>query len=116
MPTAHASILGQAKLIPAITIGLVLDSLLGIFRTRPAIRVTLAALVGGCINTAVLMAVRVAFGFPWSRLVEVLLAVQVGTNVIVYGAGAILEVLRSSCSTNRRPGWTSGIEGVCCAS
>jgi hypothetical protein len=90
MPMAYASIPGPAKLIPAITSGLVLDSLLGLFRNRPAIRVTLAAVLGGCINTAVLMAVRVAFGFPWSRLVRVLLGVQMGTNVVVYGAGAIL--------------------------
>jgi hypothetical protein len=36
------------------------------------------------------MAIRVAFGFPWSRIVKILLSIQMGTNVLVYGAGAIL--------------------------
>jgi len=90
MPTSYASVPGPAKLIPALINGLLLDSLLGLFRTRPALRVTFAAVVGGCISTAALMAIKVAFGFPWSRVVKILLSIQMGTNVFIYGAGAIL--------------------------
>jgi len=90
MPTSYASIPGPAKLIPALINGLLLDSLLQLFKTRPAMRVVFAAVVGGCVSTAALMAIRVAFGFPWSRIVKILLSIQMGTNVLVYGAGAIL--------------------------
>jgi hypothetical protein len=90
MPTSYASIPGPAKLIPALISGLLLDSLLELFKNHPVYRVSVAAIVGGCVSTAGLMAVRVAFGFPWSRVVKILLSVQMGTNVFVYGVGAIL--------------------------
>jgi hypothetical protein len=90
MPTSYASIPGPAKLIPALINGLLLDSLLQLFKSRPAIRVAFAAVVGGCASTAALMAIRVAFGFPWARVVKILLSIQMGTNILVYGAGAIL--------------------------
>jgi hypothetical protein len=39
---------------------------------------------------AALMVVRVAFGFPWSKVVKILLGVQMGTGIFVFTAGAIL--------------------------
>ena len=90
MPTSFASIPGPFKLIPALINGLVLDSLLQLFKKRPALRVTAAAVIGGTVNTAVLMAVRVAFGFPWSKAVKILLGIQMVTGLFVYAAGAIL--------------------------
>ena len=90
MPTSYASLPGPAKLIPALINGLVLDSLLQLFRNKPALRVTVAAVLGGCISMAALMTVRVAFGFPWSKVVKILLGVQMGTGILVYAAGAIL--------------------------
>jgi hypothetical protein len=90
MPTSFASIPGPAKLIPALINGLVFDSLLQLFKSRPALRVTVAAIVGGCASMAALMVVRVAFGFPWSKVVKILLGVQMGTGIFVFTAGAIL--------------------------
>ena len=90
MPTSFASIPGPFKLIPALINGLVLDSLLQLFKKRPALRVSSAAVIGGTVNTAVLMAVRVAFGFPWSKAVKILLGIQMVTGLFVYAAGAIL--------------------------
>jgi hypothetical protein len=90
MPTSYASLPGPTKLIPALINGLVLDSLLQLFKNRAALRVTMAAVVGGCVSMAALMAVRVAFGFPWSKVVKILLGVQMGTGLFVYAAGAML--------------------------
>jgi hypothetical protein len=90
MPTSYASVPGPVKLIPALIDGLVLDSLLELFKSRPLLRVTVAAVVGGIVNTAALMILRLAFGFPWFRIVKILFGVQMGTSVLVCGAGAIL--------------------------
>ena len=90
MPASYASLPGPAKLIPALINGLVLDSLLQLFKSKPVLRVTLAAVVGGCVSMAALMVVRVTFGFPWSRVVKILLGIQMGTGILVYAAGAIL--------------------------
>jgi hypothetical protein len=90
MPTSYASLPGPAKLIPALINGLILDSLLQFFKNRPALRVTIAAVVGGCVSMAALMTVRVAFGFPWSKVVKILLGVQMGTGLLVNAAGAML--------------------------
>ncbi len=90
MPTSYASVPGPVKLIPALISGLMLDSLLQLFKSKPALRVTAAAVVGGSVNMGILMAVRVAFGFPWSKVVQILLGVQMATGLFVYAAGALL--------------------------
>jgi hypothetical protein len=90
MPTSYASIPGPVKLIPALINGLALDSLLQLFKRKPALRVTVAAVVGGSVNMAALMAVRVVFGFPWSQVVRILLGIQMVTGAFVYAAGALL--------------------------
>ncbi len=97
MPTSFGNLPGPVKLVPALVNGLILDSLLELFKNRPVVRVAIAAVVGGAAGTASLMLIRVAFGFPWSKVVKILLGVQMGTNILVYGAGAILglEIWRS---------------------
>jgi len=90
MPTSFGNLPGPVKILPALINGLILDSLLELFKNRPVLRVVVAAVAGGAAGTAALMLVRVAFGFPWSKVVKILLGVQMGTNVLVYGAGAVL--------------------------
>jgi len=93
MPTSFGSLPGPVKLIPALINGLVLDSLLELFKNKPVMRVTTAAVLGGATGTAAFMAIRTAFGFPWSKVVKILLGIQMGTNLIVYGVGAVLGLM-----------------------
>ncbi|HOC91876.1 MAG TPA: hypothetical protein PKH33_05865 [bacterium] len=90
MPTSFGGLPGPVKLIPALVNGLLLDSLLELFKNRPAVRVAFASVAGGAAATAAFMLVRVAFGFPWSKVVKILLGLQMATNMIVYAAGALL--------------------------
>ena len=80
---ASFGIPGFFKLIPALAYGIILDSLMQIDRKRVYPRMLVAGVVGGIVNTAAFLGIRMLFGMPWSTVVKTLFWVNIITVTIV---------------------------------
>lgn len=92
-PTSFGAIPGFMKIVPAVAYGIVLDSFMQLFPRRLLLRVTVAAVAGGFIYQFVFLGIRLLFGVPWSTAVQVLLGVNILTNIVVNLLAAYLTVL-----------------------
>lgn len=84
---------GLLKMIPAIAHGLTLDTLMSLFRNYHRLRLAVTGVVGGAVNTLLLMLVRIAFGMPWSKATKVFLGVNLATGALVHGIAVVLAIL-----------------------
>ena len=92
MPSAFG-LPGFLKLIPALSQGLILDSLMSLLRRYHKIRFLVSAVCGGCLSSVAFFGLRLALGMPWTRVIEVLFGVQMVTGFVVWGGGAALGLL-----------------------
>jgi hypothetical protein len=74
---------GFMKIIPAVAYGIILDSCMELFRNKLYLRLLIAGVVGGVINHFALFGIRVMFGLPWSKAVQILLGVNIFTTIII---------------------------------
>ncbi len=100
---ASFGIPGFFKLIPALAYGIILDSLMQLLKNRTYPRLLIAGVVGGMVNTAAFLGVRMLFGMPWSTVVKILLGVNLITVTIVNLIGAHLAFLM--WRSLERSGW-----------
>lgn len=84
---------GFFKLIPALAYGIILDSLMQLFKNRPYPRLLIAGVVGGLVNTVAFLGIRMLFGMPWSTVVKILLGINLITVTIVNLVGVHLAFL-----------------------
>ncbi|MFC1562772.1 hypothetical protein ACFL4Z_01830 [candidate division KSB1 bacterium] len=82
MPTSFG-LPGFLKIIPAVLYGIILDSFMELFKNRLYIRILIAGVLGGVINQFALVGIRLLFGLPWSEVVQLLLGINIITNLIV---------------------------------
>jgi len=80
---ASFGIPGFFKLIPALAYGIILDSLMEIRKDHVYPRMLLAGVVGGIVNLAAFLGIRMLFGLPWSTVVKILFGINVITVTIV---------------------------------
>ena len=92
MPTSFGSLPAPVKILGSLSKGLIFDSFMQLFKNRPTLRVLTAAIVGGIIDTAVFTVIRLVFGFPWSKAVQILVGVKTATGVAVSIAAALLAI------------------------
>ena len=82
-PTSFGGIPAFMKLIPAVMYGIILDSLMELFKSRLYVRIMIAGVAGGIVNQFAFLGVRMLFGLPWSRAVQIFLGVNILTNIAV---------------------------------
>ena len=92
MPSAFG-LPGFLKLIPALSQGLILDSLMSLLRRYHKVRFFISAVCGGFLASAAFFGLRLALGMPWVRVVQLLFGVRMATGVLVWAGGAALALL-----------------------
>jgi hypothetical protein len=84
---------GLLKLVPAISMGIILDSLMSVLKNYPKTRVYVSAVIGGFLSTLVFFGFKIMLGMPWNTFIQILFGVQMLTNGVVWFAGAFLTLL-----------------------
>lgn len=91
MPTAFG-LPGLLKLVPALTQGVILDTLMSIFKRHEKLRFYVSAMVGGLLSTLLYFALKFALGMPWTKVVQIIFGLQMLTNIFIWIAGAVLSL------------------------
>jgi hypothetical protein len=84
---------GLLKLIPALTQGVILDALMSFLKNAGRWRLIISALLGGLLSSITYYALRLALGFPWSQVVQILLGTQLFSGLFIWTSGALLTRL-----------------------
>ncbi|MBD3167264.1 hypothetical protein GF324_11740 [bacterium] len=92
MPAAFG-LPGLLKLLPAVTQGIILDTLMSLFRRFHRLRFYISALLGGTLSFFAYFGIRLALGYPWNEVIRALFSVQLLTTALVWVAGAALALL-----------------------
>jgi hypothetical protein len=82
---------GLLKIVPAVTQGIFLDTLMSLFRKYDKLRLFITTIVGGILSSVVLYALKVALGTPWSTVVQFLFGIHMATNLIIWVSAAWLS-------------------------
>ncbi len=82
-PASFGGIPGFLKIIPAVMYGVILDSLMSLLRTRLYPRLLIAGVIGGTVNLFCFMGIRLLFGMPWSRVVQVMFGINLATTIVL---------------------------------
>ena len=99
---------GFLKLFPALAYGLILDSCMQLFKSKPYLRLFIAGIAGGTINQFSLLGIRMLFGMPWSRAVQLLMGVNLVTTAVVNGIAIHLAYI--VWNGVERTGWVGRIQ------
>lgn len=92
MPAAFG-LPGLLKLLPAVTQGVVLDSLMSLLKRYHRVRFYFSAVVGGTLSMIAYFALRIALGYPWNEVIQALIGVQLLTTAAVWLIGAALALI-----------------------
>jgi hypothetical protein len=84
---------GFMKLFPALAYGIILDSLMELFRRNTYLRLFVAGILGGILNQFALFGIRILFGLPWSTAIKVVLGINLITGIIINIIGVHLAWL-----------------------
>lgn len=83
---------GPLKILPALAQGLTYDVVCSGLRRFRSGRLFVAAVLGGLVSMAVMVALKLALGMPWAGVTKILFGVQTLTSAGVNIAGAALAV------------------------
>jgi len=84
---------GPLKLAPLLLQGLFLDTGFSLFRRWGAVRVVLAAVLGGAAGSVCLILFRVLLGMPWARATQIFFGMQLLGSLIIQLLGALLALM-----------------------
>ncbi|RKY83785.1 hypothetical protein DRP98_06415 [candidate division KSB1 bacterium] len=91
MPAAFG-LPGFLKLIPALSQGIILDSLMSLLRRYHRTRFFISAIWGGFLSSVAFFGLRLALGYPWVRVVQLLFGIRMLTGLLVWACGATLAL------------------------
>ncbi|MCD6335587.1 MAG: hypothetical protein J7M27_09685 [Candidatus Latescibacteria bacterium] len=84
---------GFLKLIPALAQGIILDTSMSLLRRYHKVRFFISAVCGGFLASVAHLGLRLALGYPWVRVVQLMFGVRTLTGVLVWAGGATLALL-----------------------
>lgn len=83
---------GLLKLLPALAQGLTYDTVCTLLKRWPLARLFVAAVLGGIVSMAIMVALKVAIGMPWANVTRILFGLQTLTAAGINILGAALAV------------------------
>jgi len=107
-PASFAAMPGFMKLAPALIYGIMLDSLMELFKDRLYVRILVAGVVGGVVYQFAFTGMRVLYGLPWSEAVQILLGIRLVTTAVVNVLAIHLTFL--IWTSVERSGWVRRIQ------
>ncbi|MBN1351942.1 hypothetical protein JXJ21_21240 [candidate division KSB1 bacterium] len=84
---------GFLKLIPALSQGIILDSLMSLMKSALKPRLMISSVLGGLLASIAFYALRFALGMPWSQFVQMIFGIQLLTGLVIWASGAVLTWL-----------------------
>jgi len=107
-PASFAAMPGFLKLIPALTYGIMLDSLMELFKQKLYARILIAGVVGSIVYQFVFTGMRILYGLPWSEAVQILFGIRLVTTIVVNVLAIHLTYL--IWTSVERTGWVRRIQ------